>query len=186
LTYALILLVVVIAGWLIATYNRLVGLQRRADSAWADIDAQLKRRHDLVPSLVEVVKGYASHERSTLEEVVRRRGEATEAGGQPNAETAARENMLAGALRQMFALSEAYPQLLANERFAHLQQQLSDIEQHLQSARRYYNAVVRDLNTAQQSFPAVVVARGFGFGHRPFFEIEDASEREAVRVSLDA
>lgn len=184
--YALILLVVVIAGWAVATYNRLVGLQRRADSAWADIDAQLKRRHDLVPALVEVVRGYAAHERSTLEEVVRRRGEAVAAEGQPDVETAVRENLLAGALRQIFALSEAYPQLLANERFAHLQQQLAEIEDHLQSARRYYNAVVRDLNTAQQSFPAVIVARGFGFGAREFFEIDNAAERDAVRVSLDA
>lgn len=184
--YALILLVVVIAGWVVATYNRLIGLQRRADSAWADIDAQLKRRHDLVPSLVEIVRGYAAHERSTLEEAVRRRSEAVSTEGHPDAETAARENLLAGALRQIFALSEAYPRLLANERFAHLQQQLAEIEENLQSARRYYNAVVRDVNTAQQSFPAVLVARGLGFGEREFFEIDNAAEREAVRVNLDA
>ena len=181
------LFVAAIAGWLIAIYNRLVALDKRAAGAWADIDAQLKRRHDLVPALVETVKGYAAHERQTLEEVVARRGEAmTSPGGDaPSGDMAGRENMLAGALRGLFALAEDYPQLRASERFGKLQEQLSEIEDHLQSARRYYNAVVRDSNTAQQRFPDLVVARTLGFRARDFFQLDNPLERNAVKVSLD-
>ena len=186
MTFFAILLVVVVVGWVVMTYNRLVGLGRRADSAWADVDAQLKRRHDLVPPLVEVVKGYAAHERSTLEEVVRRRTEAQSMDGDADSETAAREGLLAGSLRRLFALSEAYPDLLASDRFAHLQHQLAEIEEQLQNARRYYNAVVRDLNAAVQRFPDLLVARTFGFAQRSYFELDNALEREVVKVDLDA
>lgn len=169
-------------------YNRLVGLQERAEGAWADIDAQLKRRHDLVPALVEVVKGYAAHEKSTLETVTRMRTAAQQAEGQrlPEADAAQIENALVGALRGLFALAEAYPEIRASERYGTLQRQLSEIEDDLQSARRYYNAVVRDHNTAIASFPAVVLAGPAGFEARQFFEVESPLERQATRVKLDA
>ena len=186
MTVIAILLVVVVVGWVVTAYNRLVGLGRRADSAWADIDAQLKRRHDLVPPLVEVVGGYAAHERTTLEEVVRLRTEARALDGDAGSEAAVRESLLAGSLRQLFALSEAYPDLLASDRFAHLQHQLAEIEERLQNARRYYNAVVRDLNTAVQRFPDLLIARTFGFAQRNYFELDSALEREVVKVDLDA
>lgn len=183
---ALVGLIVVVA-WVAYTYNRFVRLRQRAEQAFADIDAQLKRRHDLVPALVETVKGYAGHEKSTLEEVVRRRGEAarlgggaTPAGGQLRA-----ENFLVAALRDVFALAEAYPELEASDRFAGLQVELATIEDDLQHARRYYNAVVRDFNTVLSSFPALLVAGPLGFRQREFFAVDDPLERVVVRVDLD-
>lgn len=175
-----------VLGWGIWRYNHLVRLQQRARQSWADIDAQLKRRHDLVPALVETVRGYAGHERSTLEEVVAQRAAAAAAARQRQApeQRADSENQLAGALRRLFALAEAYPDLRASERFGMLQEQLAEIENHLQHARRYYNAVVRDFNIAQSTFPDLVVARSLGFQPRDFFQLESPLERRAVPVRL--
>jgi len=173
-------------GWVIVVYNGLIKLQQRSHQAFSDIDAQLKRRHDLVPALVETVKGYAAHEKRTLEEVVARRSAASALEGTADI-TAGRvvaENFLAQALRGVFALAEDYPDLKASDRFARLQDELATIEEDLQHARRYYNAVVRDLNTAAARFPALIVARTFGFERRDFFELESPLERAPVAVDL--
>jgi len=165
----------------IMMYNALVRLRETADGAWADIDVQLKRRYDLIPNLVETVKGYASHEKETLERVVSARSASM--GAQGPAAKAQAEGMLSGALKSLFALSEAYPDLQAAAGFRDLQGSLSEIEEHLSQARRYYNAVVRDYNTKTQTFPSVVIARSFGFSEREFFEAAEG-EREAPRVSF--
>ena len=175
------LILIALAVVVLVIYNGLVQLKVRAESAWSDIDVQLKRRHDLVPNLVETVKGYASHERGTLESVVEARSRAMSAQGP--ASRAEAENVLTGALKSLFALAESYPQLRAAESFGQLQQQLAGIEDAIQNARRYYNAVVRDLNTKIQQFPSNLVARTFGFREREFFEIDD-SERAVPRVSF--
>lgn len=176
-----ILILIALAVVTLVIYNGLVQLKVRAESAWSDIDVQLKRRHDLVPNLVETVKGYASHERGTLESVVEARSRAMSAQGP--ASRAEAENMLTGALKSLFALAEAYPQLRAAENFGQLQQQLAGIEDAIQNARRYYNAVVRDLNTKIQQFPSNLIARTFGIREREFFEIDDG-ERAVPRVSF--
>lgn len=170
------IIIVVILVVLVAAYNSLVKLRETADAAWADIDVQLKRRHDLVPNLVETVKGYAAHESETLEAVIKARNMAVSAQG-PAAQAEA-ENMLTGALKSIFALSEAYPQLQAAEGFRDLQNTLAEIEDHVAQARRYYNAVVRDYNTKTQAFPSVLVAKMFNFNQREFFEV--AEEDKAV------
>ncbi|MGD8276648.1 MAG: LemA family protein [Gemmatimonadota bacterium] len=175
------LILIAIAVGVFILYNGLVQLKVRADGAWADIDVQLKRRHDLIPNLVETVKGYASHEKGTLEAVVNARSRAMSAQGA--ADRAEAENMLTGALKSLFALSEAYPQLRASENFSQLQATLGQIEDAIQNARRYYNAVVRDLNTRILQFPSNLIARTFGFKEREFFEI-DAGERAAPKVSF--
>ncbi|UCG75879.1 MAG: LemA family protein [Gemmatimonadota bacterium] len=176
----LILIVLIVA--LVGIYNGLVKLRVRVDNSWADIDVQLKRRYDLIPNLVETVKGYASHERDTLEAVVEARNQAMGAQG-PEAKAEA-ENVLTGALRQLFALAEAYPQLRAVESFTELQGTLSEIEDAIQNARRYYNAVVRDYNTKIQTVPSNLVAGMFGFQARQFFGLEDEREREAPKVDF--
>jgi LemA protein len=175
----LVLIALVIAVMFI--YNGLVQLKVRADNAWSDIDVQLKRRHDLVPNLVETVKGYAAHEKGTLEAVIDARSRAMNAQGP--AASAEAEGMLTGALKSLFALSEAYPQLRAVENFAQLQQSLLQIEDAIQGARRHYNAVVRDLNTRIMQFPSNLIARTFGFREREFFEMPD-TERSVPRVSF--
>jgi LemA protein len=172
------LLVVIVIGM----YNALVRLRVQCDNAWSDIDVQLKRRYDLVPNLVETVKGYAGHEKGTLEAVVKARNSAMAAQG-PAAKADA-ENMLTGALRQIFALAEAYPQLRAVESFTSLQGSLSSLEDTIQNARRYYNAVVRDLNTKIQVFPSSIIAGMFSFKQREFFEVTAPTEREAPKVSF--
>jgi LemA protein len=177
----LILILLAIGVILYFLYNALVSLKVRADGAWADIDVQLKRRYDLIPNLVETVKGYASHEKGTLEAVVNARARAMSA--QSPAERAEAENALTGTLKSLFALAEAYPQLRAAETFATLQTSLSNIEESIQNARRYYNAVVRDLNTKILQFPSNLVARMFGFQQREFFEVGDA-ERAVPKVSF--
>lgn len=177
-----LLIVLALAVWLVVMYNGLVQLRESAEAAWADIDVQLKRRYDLIPNLVETVKGYATHEQETLEKVIQARNRAMSAQG-PAAKAEA-EGMLAGALKNLFALSEAYPQLKAASNFRDLQESLQEVENALSNARRYYNAVVRDLNTRVQSFPTVVIARSFGFTQREFFEI-DESQRAVPRVSFD-
>lgn len=178
-----ILLVVAAFGIVvILIYNSLVRLRVQADNAWADIDVQLKRRYDLIPNLLETVKGYAGHERQTLEAVVSARNRAMSAQG-PAAKAQA-EGMLTQALRQLFALAEAYPQLRAVESFTQLQNTLNQIEDALQKARRYYNAVVRDLNTRIAQFPSNLVADLFNFSPREFFELADVTQREVPRVSF--
>jgi LemA protein len=173
------LIVVLLASVMI--YNQLVRLREQADGAWADIDVQLKRRYDLIPNLVETVKGYASHERDTLDAVVEARSRAMTAQG-PAAKAQA-EGMLAGALKSLFALSEAYPDLKAAQGFADLQQSLGDLEHHIQESRRYYNAVVRDYNTKIGQVPSNLVAKTFSFREREFFELPEG-ERALPRVSF--
>jgi len=175
-----VLVVLVLIG--IGIYNGLVRLQVQCDNAWADIDVQLKRRHDLIPNLVETVKGYAGHEKQTLEAVINARNRAMSAQG-PAAKGEA-EGMLAGALRQLFALAEAYPQLRAVESFTSLQGTLNEIEDHVQNARRYYNAVVRDFNTKIAQVPSNIIAGLFGFKAREFFELKEEAQREAPKVSF--
>ncbi len=177
--WAIVLIVLVVFVFFL--YNNLVKLRVAADSAWADIEVQLKRRYDLVPNLVETVKGYAGHERGTLEAVIAARNKAMSTTGV--GERAAAENMLSGALKSLFALSEAYPQLRAAENFGQLQGTLADIEDHIQNARRYYNAVVRDLNTKVAQFPGNLIAGPFGFKPRAFFEISEG-ERAVPKVSF--
>jgi len=181
----LILLVVLLALVVIVVgiYNSLVRLRVQTDNAWADIDVQLKRRYDLIPNVVETVKGYAAHEKTTLENVIKARNAAMSAQG-PAAKAEA-ENILTGALRQLFALAEAYPQLRAVESFTQLQNTLGQIEDAIQNARRYYNAVVRDLNTKIQMFPSNLIASLFAFKTREFFELADAAQREAPKVSFE-
>jgi LemA protein len=174
----LVLLVV----FLIVMYNALVRLKVQVDNAWADIDVQLKRRYDLIPNLVETVKGYAAHEKGTLEAVINARNRAMTATNP--ADKAQAENMLSGALKNLFALSEAYPQLRAVESFTALQASLTQIEDTVQNARRYYNAVVRDLNTKIQQFPTNIFANMLGFKPREFFEVTAPAEREAPKVSF--
>ncbi|HEX2662895.1 MAG TPA: LemA family protein [Candidatus Acidoferrum sp.] len=174
----LVLLVIL----LVAMYNGLVRLKIQCDNAWADIDVQLKRRYDLIPNLVETVKGYAAHEKDTLEGVISARNRAMTAS--TPGERAEAENLLSGALKNLFALAEAYPQLRAIESFTSLQNSLSQIEDTVQNARRYYNAVVRDLNTKIEQFPTNIVANMLGFKERQFFEVTAAAEREAPKVSF--
>jgi LemA protein len=171
------LIVAVIAG-----YNKLVGLRQRSEEAWSDIDVQLKRRTDLIPNLVETVKGYAAHEKGTLDAVVRARGAAL-AAQTPDARAQA-ENALTGALRQLFALAESYPDLKANQNFAQLQTSLAEIENAVQDSRRYYNAVVRDFNTTIDTVPTNVLASFFRFAKRQYFEVDDPKDRQAPRVAF--
>ena len=176
-----ILIAVVVVGLGVVIYNGLVKMRVRVDGAWADIDVQLKRRHDLVPNVVETVKGYAGHEKETLEAVVQARSAAMAAEGP--ASRAEAENMLTGALKSLFALSEAYPQLQAAGSFRDLQGTLQDLENGIQQARRYYNAVVRDYNTRIAQVPANLVANAFNFSPREFFEI-DEGEGEVPTISF--
>jgi LemA protein len=181
----LIVLIVVVVGlvlYLMTAYNGLVRLKVGCDNAWSDIDVQLKRRYDLIPNIVETVKGYAAHEKGTLEAVVSARNQAMTAQG-PAAKGEA-EGMLTGALRQVFALAEAYPQLRAVESFTQLQNTLNEIEDTLQNARRYYNAVVRDFNTMIEQFPSNIVAGMGHFKEREFFQVSAPAEREVPKVSF--
>jgi LemA protein len=177
-----LIIIVVLVVFVISMYNGLVSLKVQCDNAWSDIDVQLKRRYDLIPNLVETVKGYAAHEKGTLEGVVTARNQAMTAEG-PAAKAQA-EGMLTAALRQVFALAEAYPQLRAVESFNQLQGTLNSIEDSIQNARRYYNAVVRDFNTKIAQFPSNIIANMFGFKPREFFEITAPAEREAPKVSF--
>ncbi|MBW3553967.1 MAG: LemA family protein [Gemmatimonadetes bacterium] len=175
-----LLLFPVLIGVLI--YNRLIAVHVETDTAWADIDVQLKRRHDLVPNLVETAKGYAAHERETLESVTAARSTAVDVRNASPGQRAGAENMLTQAIGRLFALAEAYPQLRAAEPFQELQRSLNDIEADLQQARRYYNATVRELNTKVRQFPSNLVASAARIREREFFEIETAVEREAPQV----
>lgn len=175
-------ILVVIAFVLIGIYNGLVQLRVSCDTAWSNIDVQLKRRHDLIPNLVETVKGYAAHEKGTFENIAKFRSQAMQASSP--ADKAAAENQLSGALKSLFAVAENYPELKASEEFTQLQGSLSQTEDTIQSARSYYNAVVRDLNTKIQSFPSNILANMFGFQARQYFEISDAADREPVAVKF--
>jgi len=178
----IVLAVIFVLGiFLVGMYNSLVQLRVRSDSAWSDIDVQLKRRHDLIPNLVETVKGYAAHEKGTFEDIAKFRSMAMQASGP--ADKAAAENQLTGALKSLFAVAENYPELKASEQFTQLQASLSQTEDAIQNSRRYYNAVVRDLNTKIQSFPTNILAGMFGFQQKQFFETA-ATDREPVAVKF--
>ena len=174
---------VLIIGFLIGTYNSLVTLKNRVEEAWSDITVQLKRRTDLIPNLVNSVKGYAAHESGVFEKVTEAR--AAVMGAKGVADTAKAENMLEGALKSLFAVAEAYPDLKANQNFLQLQQELVDTEDKIQASRRFYNGGVRDLNTKIQTFPVNIVAGMFGFQSKEFFEVEDrASVENPVEVQF--
>jgi len=173
--------IVVIVLWVIAIYNGLVSMRQRVNQAFADVDVQLKQRHDLVPNLVETVKGYAAHERGTLEAVIQARNSAVAATGQGPAAQGAAENVLTGALRQVFALSESYPDLKANANFQQLQAELTDIENKIAAARRFFNSSVSEYNTGIQRFPAALFAGMFGFAQHSFFDLGD--ERKTVEAA---
>ncbi|MGH7381179.1 MAG: LemA family protein [Candidatus Methylomirabilales bacterium] len=181
--WIILLVLAAVAVAVVTIYNSLIRLRVQCDNAWADIDVQLKRRYDLIPNLIETVKGYASHERKTLEDLVNARNRAMSAQG-PAAKGEA-EGMLTQALKSLFALAEAYPQLRAVESFTQLQGSLNQIEDAVQNARRYYNAVVRDLNTRIAQFPSNLIADFFAFRPREFFELTAAAEREVPRVSFE-
>ena len=176
----LLLIGLAVALTVVALYNRLVRLRNGSENAWSDIDVQLKRRHDLVPNLVETVKGYAAHEQTTLSKVIEARNRAAQAGGPEK--RAAAEGDLSRTLSSLFALAESYPQLKANENFLSLQRDLGSIEDAIQNARRYYNAVVRDLNTSCETFPSNLVAGTFGFSKKEYFELESDAERSVPSV----
>lgn len=169
-----LIILLVIAAWLIMTYNGLVTLKNRTDEAWADINVQLKRRYDLIPNLVETVKGYATHESGTLEKVIQARNSAMSAQGMAAKSDA--ENQLSNTLKSIFALSEAYPDLKANQNFLSLQNELTDTEDKIQAARRFYNGNVRDFNTKLQVFPTNMIGNTLGFKAYEFFEISEAEK----------
>ncbi len=168
--------IVVLILWIIMIYNQLVAMRQRVSQSFADVDVQLKQRHDLIPNLVETVKGYAAHERGTLEAVIKARNAAVSAQG-PEQQAAA-ENLLSGALRQLFALSEAYPDLKANQNFQQLQSELADIENKIAAARRFFNNSVQEYNTGIQQFPAALFAAALGFSPRTFFDVGE--ERQVM------
>jgi LemA protein len=176
-----LLAVLALMAWVVVLFNGLIRLRNTSNNAWSDVDVHLKKRHDLVPNLVETVKGYAAHERETLERVVQARNQAAAATSQ--AARGEAEGALTQSLRGLFALAEAYPDLKANEGFLSLQSDLSRIEDDIANARRYYNAVVRDFNTKQEVFPANLLAGLLGFEIRSFFQAE-VGERQAARVEL--
>jgi len=179
----IVALIVILAIWAIASYNGLVRLRNLVQEAWRQIDVELKRRHDLIPNLVETVKGYASHERETLEAVTAARTAAAAPGASVQ-QQAQNEGMLSAALGRLFAVAEAYPQLKANENFLGLQRELSATEDRIAAGRRYYNANVRTLNTKVESFPSSILAGMFHFSRADYFELEDAAERQAPTVSF--
>ncbi len=179
LTYVLLAVLAIIIIASITIYNRLIKLRNTVQSSWSDIDVQLKKRFDLVPSLVETVKAYAKHEREVFEKVTEARSMAMQ-GGSPQ-QMAKSENMFRDTLKSLFAVAENYPELKANQNFLQLQGQFQQLEDAIESARRYYNAVVRDFNTAMQTFPAVIFAGMLGFKPAEFFELELPEERKPIR-----
>lgn len=182
IVWILIAVVVIVAAWFVLTYNGLITLRNRTDEAWSDIDVQLKRRYDLIPNLVNTVKGYASHESGVFQKVTEARSQAMGAES-PKAKAEA-ENMLTDTLKSLFAVAEAYPDLKANENFAKLQDELSDTENKIQASRRFYNGNVRDFNTKLQVFPTSMIGGMLGFKKYEFFEVENAEEREAPEVKF--
>ena len=182
LSWILLIVVGALALWLVFAYNRFVALVNRAKEAWSDIEVQMKRRYDLIPNLVSTVKGYASHEQETLEKVIQARNMAMTATD-PKAQGEA-ENMLTGALKSVFALSESYPDLKANTNFLELQREISDTENKIQASRRFYNTNVRDLNIAAESFPSNIIAKVFGFSKMELFDLEEEAARQPVKVEF--
>ncbi|MBU6426682.1 LemA family protein [Patescibacteria group bacterium] len=184
ISWAILILVVLLIIWAIAAFNRLVSLSNRAKEAWADIDVQLKRRYDLIPNLVNTVKGYAAHEKTAFENVTKARAVAMGAGNM--AEKGQAEATLAGALKSVFAIAEAYPELKANQNFLALQSELTDTEDKIQAARRFYNGNVRDLNIYIQAFPGNMIAGAFHFTTMEFFQLDesDAATKEPVKVQF--
>jgi len=175
--------VLLVLIWLAATYNTFVRLKQHCRESWSGIDTELKRRYDLIPNIVNTVKGYAAHEKQVLEQVTLARSNAVASTGSPG-QQARDENMLVGSLKQLFAVAEGYPELKASGNFLELQKQLTNTEDRIQAARRFYNANVRDINTRVDVFPSNVIARMFGFTKQEFFEVDNASVREAVSVDL--
>ncbi len=186
ISIVLIAIVVILALFFITTYNRLVTLRQRVKEAWSDIDIQLKRRHDLIPNLVETVKGYAAHESGTFQAVTQARANAVAAGasGSPQ-QMAQAENVLTGALRSLFAVAEAYPQLQAVQEFKDLSENLTATEDKIAFARRFYNGNVRDYNTALQTFPTNTMAGMFGFKPEQYFELADQADRDVPQVKFN-
>ena len=172
----------VIVGWLILTYNKLIVLRQRAKEAWSDIEVQLKRRYDLIPNLVEIVKGYAAHEAGVFEKVTLARTMAM--GAQTMEKKAEAENMLSSTLKSLFAVAEAYPDLKASQNFLELQRELTDTEDKIQASRRFYNANVRDMSIALQVFPTNMIANVFGFKAMEFFETASEAEKQPVKVKF--
>ncbi len=168
--------------FVVGIYNSLITLKNKVEEAWADIETQLKRRYDLIPNIVETVKGYATHEKDTFEKIIKARNMAM--GASTPEDKAQAENMLSGTLKSLFALTENYPELKANQNFMDLQQTLKEIEEHLQLSRRYYNATVRDFNTKIEVFPNNIFAGIFHFQKRGFFEVGSEAERQNVKVSF--
>jgi len=181
-TYIVLGVLAVVVLWIVFAYNNFVRLVNRTKEAWADIDVQLKRRYDLIPNLVTTVKGYATHEQTAFEKVTQARAAAM--GAQTPAAKGQAENMLSGALKSLFAVAEAYPDLKANQNFLELQRELSDTENKIQAARRFYNGNVRDLNTAMEVFPGNVIASTFTFEKREFFELEEGEEAAKQPVNV--
>lgn len=183
MVWILIAIVAVLVLWVIVTFNRFVSLRNRTNEAWSDIEVQMKRRYDLIPNLVNTVKGYATHESTAFEKVTAARSAAMQAGSV--AEHGQAENMLTGALKSLFAIAEAYPDLKANTNFLELQRELSDTENKIQAARRFYNGNVRDLNTGLESFPGNIIGKSFNFSKRDFFDIpDDGVETKPVDVKF--
>jgi LemA protein len=178
----LLVIVAIVILMFVGIYNGLVKLRNTSEQAWSDVDVQLKRRYDLVPNLVETVKGYASHEKETFEKVVQARNMAMQATSPEDKAKA--ENILQSTLKSLFALAEAYPDLKANQNFIQLQTELANIEEQIQLSRRYYNAVVRDLNTKVESVPSNIVANMFNFQKKEYFELDSTEERKAPQVSF--
>lgn len=181
-TLIIVGIVVLLVLWVVAMYNGLITARNRVDEAWSDIDVQTKRRYDLIPNLVNTVKGYAAHESGVFQKVTEARAAAM--GAKDPHEKLAAENMLTSTLKSLFAVSEAYPDLKANENFAKLQDELSDTENKIQASRRFYNGNVRDFNTKLQVFPTSVFANIFGFKSREFFEVENEAEKQAPAVQF--
>lgn len=181
--YIILGVIAVLVLWVIAMYNRFITLVNRVKEAWADIEVQLKRRYDLIPNLVSTVKGYATHETSAFENVTKARAMALGVQGMDGKADA--ENMLTGALKSIFAIAEAYPDLKANQNFLALQNELSDTENKIQAARRFYNTNVRDMNTSLEVFPGNIIAKNFGFGKMEFFGLEEEAARNPVEVKFN-
>jgi LemA protein len=179
----IVVLIVIVLIWAVATYNGFVRLRNLVQEAWRQIDVELNRRHDLIPNLVETVKGYAAHERGVFDDVSTARAAAS-SGGQSPAQQAASENVLTQALGRLFAVAEAYPVLRASENFQQLQLELTNTEDRIAAGRRFYNANVRALNTKVESFPSNVIANSFGFARAEYFETEDPAVRAAPQVSF--
>jgi LemA protein len=180
--YIILIVILIFGFWFVGTYNSLVKRKNRAKEAWSDIEVQLKRRYNLIPNLVETVKGYAAHEREVLEKVTKARSRAM--GAQSMKERAEAENMLTNTLKSLFAVSENYPDLKASQNFLELQRELRDTEDKIQAARRFYNGLVRDLNIKIESVPPNVIAKMFGFKKMELFELEEPEARETPKVKF--